>query len=439
MTLRKVLLVTYHFPPQAASGSFRLLGFTRHLPKAGWQPIVVAPPQLPWEPADEELARDVPAEALIWPVSYPAGAPKLLRAMAPVALWLPRAWFACRAALRQHRPEAVLTSGPPHWVHLLGLSLRRSFGIPWVADFRDPWITSWRSVRRSLSVRWQHFWERRVMASADAILANAPNAARLMQDAYPAQADKIVTLTNGFDPPDMEDDALVEAEPLRLVHAGELYAGRNPVPLLDALAGWNCQDGPPGRRTRLEVIGRNYLPVNLVEEIRQRGLATDVVMTGQLPYREALQAMARASILVLFDTPGRTVGVPAKLYEYFGAGRPILALAESNGDVAHILRDSGTLYRLASPRDAGQIRQALAELVQEMAERPEGSAAPERLRRYTRAHLAGELGALLDRLAPEHGREHVLATRIVLAAAHAPGAVAPDGEPSPATRPGARG
>jgi glycosyltransferase involved in cell wall biosynthesis len=425
MTLRKALLITYHFPPQAASGSFRLLGFARHLPRAGWQPIVVAPPELPWEPSDEELAAQIPADVLLQPVPYPVGAPRLLRRLAPVGMWLPRAWSACRAVMREHRPEAVLTSGPPHWVHLLGLSLRRSFGVPWVADFRDPWVNSDPDKRRSWSARWALYWERKVLSAADCVVANAPNATRLFQDMYPAHADKILTLTNGFDPADTPSESPA-LEPLRLVHAGELYYGRNPLPLLDALAAWNCQDGPPGRRARLEVIGRNYLSVDMAEEIRRRGLEEDVAMTGQLPYREALQEMARAGILVLFDTPGRHVGVPAKLYEYFGAGRPILALAEPAGDVAHVLRDSGTLYRLASPHDAGQIRQALTELVQEMMERPDDGADARRLRRYTREHLTGELALLLDRLArPAASAAQVISARVMVGAADAPGVPAP--------------
>jgi glycosyltransferase involved in cell wall biosynthesis len=398
MALRKVLFVTYHFPPSAASGSFRLLGFARHLPRAGWQPLVVAPPQLPWEPIDPELARQIPDDVVVRPVLYPSGAPKVLRKLATEALWLPRAWSACRAAMREHRPEAILTSGPPHWVHLLGLSLRRSFGVPWIADFRDPWVSDSRGKPRAWRLRWRPFWEGKILASADAILANAPNACRMFQKVYPKHAAKVVTLTNGFDPPEEAPSAPLANGPVRLVHAGELYEGRNPLPLLEALAGWNARTGSAGRRARLEVIGRSYLPVDLAQEIERRGLDGTVAMTGQLPYRAALAEMAQAEILVLFDTPGRRIGVPAKLYEYLGTGRPILALAESDGDVAHVLRDSGTLHRLVSPRDSAQIQQALAELIRELAEPSRAHADEERLRHYHRANLARDLGALLDRL-----------------------------------------
>ena len=80
MRLKKILLVTYHFPPSAASGTFRLLGFARHLPTFGWQPLVVAPPSLPWEPIDPQLADQIPAQTIVRQVPYPAGSPKLFGA-----------------------------------------------------------------------------------------------------------------------------------------------------------------------------------------------------------------------------------------------------------------------------------------------------------------------------------------------------------------------
>src|SRR5687768_3379829 len=125
MTLRKVLLVTYHFPPSTASGSFRLLGFARHLADVGWQLLVVAPLSTPWEPTDPELGRLVPADVIVRHAPYPKNPPKIVRALLPTMMWLPRAWPACRAMVRAHHPEAILTSGPPHWVHLLGVRLRR--------------------------------------------------------------------------------------------------------------------------------------------------------------------------------------------------------------------------------------------------------------------------------------------------------------------------
>ena len=395
MLLKKALLITYHFPPSAASGAFRLLGFARHLPTFGWQPIVVAPPTMPWEPVDSELARSLPEEVVVEPVPYPASAPRLLRMFAQNAIWLPRAWSACRRMIREHRPDVILTSGPPHCVHVLGHYLKRWSGLPWVADLRDPWISDGTVRRLSWSARYAQRWERRVFANADRILANAPNACQLYQDAYPLQCDKVVTLTNGFDPRDASPRERHDMQVTRLLHAGEIYAGRDPLPLFQALAQLNAASAP---HYQLEIIGRCESDgLALPNLLRQRGWDDFVALQGQRAYRDTLDAMDAADILVLFDSPGRTVGVPAKLYEYFGAGRPILALAEPDGDVAAILRASGVLHRVASPRNRDQIERAVRELTQAL-QSANGRANPPSLQQFTRANIARALAMQFDTL-----------------------------------------
>ena len=401
--MKKLLMITYHFPPSAASGAFRLLGFARHLPAFGWQPVVVAPPTLPWEPIDADLFKQVPAEAIVEPVHYPSHAPKILRVLAQNAIWLPRAWSACKRMIAAHQPDAILTSGPPHCVHVLGHYLKHRTGLPWVADFRDPWISDGKDRPLVWRDRWALRWERCVFESANLVLANAPNAAALYQSCYPSSRQKIVTLTNGFDPRLDEARATASGPEMHLLHAGEIYAGRNPVPLFEALASLAHERNPH----HLHLLGRlesNALPALL----RERGWTDHVVLEGQRSYQESLDAMARADILVLFDSPGRTIGVPAKLYEYLGAGRPILALAEKNGDTANVLRDSGVCHRIAAPNDAGAIRQALIELT-DAVHAGEPSADFSRLQRYTRNQLTSKLAGNLDALI---GRPHVTSVRI---------------------------
>lgn len=381
--MKKLLLITYHFPPSAASGAFRLLGFARHLPRSGWQPIVIAPPTLPWEPVDARLAEQIPAEAMVEPVPYPAGAPKLLRKFAQYAIWLPRAWSACKRLAALHRPDVILTSGPPHCVHLLGQWLQQATGLPWVADFRDPWITDGNNRKLGWLARWTLRYERRVFQHASLILANAPNACRLYQESYPEHARKIVTLTNGFDPRPRTMQSLREDAAIRLLHAGEIYAGRDPQPLLKAIDALQKT-----RPYRLEILGR-------CEKNALLSPPEFVAMLGQRSYQETLDTMDQADILVLFDSPGRKIGVPAKLYEYLGARRPILALAEPDGDVAHVLRESGVVHRIASPKDPDAIREALGELSEMIDEEPGDL---RRLECFTRESLTRSLASRLDAL-----------------------------------------
>jgi glycosyltransferase involved in cell wall biosynthesis len=394
------LILTYHFPPSAASGSFRLLGFARHLSKFDWRTVVVAAPGLPWEPVDPGLSRQVPPETVIYSVPYPSRLPKVVRWAAPYAVWLPWARAAARRAVKEQHPDIVLTSGPPHWIHLLGRFVQRRYRIPWVADFRDPWVTT-NPPRKHLTRmnRWERFWERRVLHHADVLIGNAPNATALFREAYTASAHKAITLTNGYDPESFAEISPPRTEPgvVRILHAGQLYMGRDPRPLLDAIQGGLTGSGA-SHPFRIEFMGRNEYEkgADLEEEVRQRGLTEVVRCTGQLGYRQTLEEMCRADILLLLDSPGRHVGVPAKLYEYLGAGRPVLCLAEDHGDVAAILRASGVPHRIVPPADRGRIRQALMELVGAVASGSLPPANDEQRLCFSREALAGQLADVFN-------------------------------------------
>jgi glycosyltransferase involved in cell wall biosynthesis len=409
MDPHKLLIVSYFFPPTAAAGSFRMLGFARHLPQLGWQTVVVAPPRLPFEPVDPELGEQVPPETVVYPVLNPEGlAGKAVRkAFGPYSVWLTRALGACARAVRDHRPDAVLTTGPPHLVHLLGLVLKRRYGLPWVADFRDPWITKDEGTptcghlgsRRSLRRRWLTRLERAVIEQADAIASTGPLATRKLCESFPQQRSKMVTLTNGYDPERFEpgDSPAAAGDPVRIVHAGELYAGRDPGPFLDAIR--DVVTGGGRGSVQVQFFGQNPGGFDFPAEIRHRGLETVVATPGQVPYTQALRAMSRSDILLLLDSPGRRVGVPAKIYEYLGAGRSILALGEPDGDLAWVLRESGVPHRIAPLKDAAAIRQALIELIGELAGGRAVAADARGHQVFTRAAIARRLVSLLESLA----------------------------------------
>jgi glycosyltransferase involved in cell wall biosynthesis len=397
MARRKLLLVTYHFPPSAASGAFRMLGFARHLPKFGWDPVVVAPPLVPFEPIDEELARRVPPEVAVYRVPFPSGrVMRLARRLLPHGLWMPGALAACARAVREHQPAALLTSSPPYPVHLLGGLLKLRYRLPWVIDFRDPWVATMPGfASHSLNGRWEALAERWVMNAADAVVSNAPRACAALQEAFPAHADKILTVTNGYDPevfPPQSDP--IGDGPLTVLHAGEVYGRRDPRPLLDALRGLRGRPASD-RPVQVRFVGQIY-SCDVPAEASRRGLDAAVMVEPQVGYAEALARMSGAGILLLLDSAGRKIGVPAKLYEYLGAGRPILALAEPDGDTAWALRTSGAVYRIAPPGDPARIEQALRELVPLAAAGRSAAPARDGPAPFTRERLARELAGILD-------------------------------------------
>jgi glycosyltransferase involved in cell wall biosynthesis len=376
-----------------------MLGFARHLPKFGWRSAVVAPPRLGWEPTDEALLERVPPETSVYHVPYPDGRLwKPLRWTSPYGIWLPLAWAGCRRAFREQRPDAILTSGPPHHIHLLGCHLRRWRGIPWVADFRDPWAAGDPST--SAAPRpWEIRAEATIMRHADAIVANTPSSRERLASAYPQHAAKMVSITNGYDPENYERFSTPPptGPEVNIIHPGQLYAAREPGPFLEAIRALTPEELPGGRAMRVRFIGCIEAAARkLDDQVRTLGLEKSVSTCSYMPHAQSLLEMTQSDVLLLLDSPGRRAGVPAKLFEYIGAGRPILALAEADGDVAWVLQESGVPYRIAPPRDPEAIRRALLELLADpgTAERRRMRQPP--LARFTREHVTRELADLLE-------------------------------------------
>ena len=349
---------------------------------------------MPYESVDEELGRKVPPQIVVYPALYPKGN-RLTRRLAPDSMWFPTAWKACRRAIAAEKPAAVLTSSPPHAVHVLGKLLRCRYGLPWVADFRDPWTYGHgRPRQRTWVAHGEAIKEKIVLEAADAIIVNTPRARAALVNDLPAFAAKMHVIPNGFDPESFPTEEAPTQKPaaLSIVHTGEIYAGRDPRPFFDALLGMQLPTPP----LHVTFLGNSTDPRHdWPKEIQARGLENVIHFAGRVNYAQALTAMQNADILLLLDSVGRRVGIPAKLYEYFGARRPILALAEE-GDISWALAKSGVCYRLAHPTNPAQIRQALTELISAAADNGSGTQAISE--EFTRSRLTGQLADVLDKL-----------------------------------------
>ncbi len=395
MALRKVLLLTYHFPPSGAVAVYRMLGLVRYLPQFGWQPLVVAPPRVPWEPNDASLLDQVPAQTPVARVPFidEGVAGRVVGRIAPAAHWIVKARAACNRMIAEHRPDAVITSSPPGIVHVLGRWVQKRHGLYWVACFRDPWVTN----RLDTLARINRHLERSVMRHADQLVANTPLNREGWCKAYPEYAAKMHVITNGFDP---EKFASIDVPPpssrLMILHAGELYCGRDPRPFLDAFVQLQAEQVP----VDCTFLGRATDPMyNLSAEISQRGLDSTVHRLGQVSYAESLQKMMSADILVLLQPPGYR-GIPAKLFEYLGTGRPILAISELDSDIAWVLRESKVLHRVALLTDVAGIRQAILELAAETRAGHDNGSDRSAVLQFTRERMAQRFAECLDRSPP---------------------------------------
>jgi glycosyltransferase involved in cell wall biosynthesis len=401
---RKLLILTYYFPPCAAVAVHRMVGLVRHLPRFGWESIVVAPPNPPHEPTDPALVKSVPSETTtVIPTPFPEGYwGKINRRFAPNLLWKHRAWKALMRAIREHRPAAILSSMPPHTIQELALSLHKRFGLPWIADFRDPLYTM--SHPTPTGLRGWSFarLERQTMTRADRVIGISPLFSDGLRQAHPEYADKIITITNGYEPEAFADThGPPPRDRLSILYTGELYFGRDPRPFLDALQELETSPSVDVPKVGFEFLGRWTEQYDLPAEVTKRGLGSAVTVGGLVPHRECLRKMTQADILLLIHTPGYVHGLPAKIFEYLGARRPILVLTEHAGDIGCVLKESGILHRIAPLHDPAAIKQAIIELAREVKNGtpvvPDDGHAS-----FTRADMAHRFAEQLDAIVPAH-------------------------------------
>ncbi len=361
------------------------------------------------EPQDPSLAALIPSECNVTYIAPPGGrVPALIdRGLRAAGIldkswsWQRSAYESCRRIIAERQIDAIVTSSPPHSVHLLGLALKRKVGLPWVADFRDPWVGD--GAARGMK-RFAARLEAKVLRGADAVVANAPLAQQVLAEAYPDIADKLVTITNGYDPEAIPPPTIQVSphSPITILHAGELYAGRDPRPLLDAIASIKDASDLGLPEFRVAFLGRHkWSGLDLLGEIKNRGCDDIVDVVEHLPYADAKQRMVDAGILLLLDSAGRQAGVPAKLYEYIGCQRPVLALVEQESDSAWVLRESGMRHCIANPASVPGVQRALIDLLVNLTSGETLDTGPREAcfnGRFTRAESAQQLAAVLRRV-----------------------------------------
>lgn len=457
MNRSRVMMFTHMFPPAASSGVMRTMRYIRYLREFGWEPLIttVQAESTRYE-RDASLLDSVPEDMTIirtpvwapderlksWfrfsraretngnpePENVTAGpksavvrggwSPKALtRKLWEFAFSTPddKIWWigpAVRASLRavkEHRPNVLYSTGPPHSTHLIAATVKRLTGLPLVCDFRDPWAGApWRATDRNpWGFRLQHLFERYSVRSADALILNTPRLGEEFKSRYPGHAGKIDVIPNGFDP-----DHLSRVERLResrgrevkdrapgpelsLCHPGALYNQRDPRPLADAIG----RLAGEGHRVVFEQIGYHDRRFELADYVERNGLQNRVVLTDRLPHEEVLERMQAADVLVLVQ-PGTHLQVPGKLYEMLMFRKPILALAD-DGATADVIRD----YRLglvADPRDTDAIADGLRTLLRDGQTLAEDADWPAALEAFDGRRLTQQLARRLEQVA---GRE----------------------------------
>jgi glycosyltransferase involved in cell wall biosynthesis len=251
--------------------------------------------------------------------------------------------------IRQHRPDAIWSTYPIATAHAIGATLARRSGLPWIADFRDPMAQDGYPADPRTRRRFVEIEARAIHEAALSVFA-APGAARMYRERYPdVAADRVRVIANGYD-----DETFVAAEmrlagrrrPLvegrvTILHSGIVYPSeRDPVPLFTALRRLLDRGAidPASVRIRFRAPGHDAYLARLAAEQRLESL---IEIAPSVPYREAIEEMLLADALLVLQASNCNDQVPAKLYEYARAGRPILALTDPAGDTAAAVRSFG--------------------------------------------------------------------------------------------------
>ncbi len=423
--MKRVLIITYYWPPNGGAGVYRWLKFSKYLPQHGWQPVIYTPENPELTAEDQALLTDIAPEVEVikHPITEPFSLYKRFTGRKQeervqtaflneggkrgwkedLALWIrsnlfipdARVWWVKPSIsfltryLKEHPVDAIITTGPPHSMHLIGLGLKRALGIMWIADFRDPWtdidyygqltLTKWAD-------RKHHRLERDVLRAADKVITVSWSWAK---DLATLGGREVDVITNGYDPDDVPSPPVPVDDAWSLVHIGSMSATRDSPGLWKQLAELVKTDAEFAKRFKLRFVGP--VDLSIIDSVTAVGLGDHIERLGRLSHEEAMREMQRARVLLLpiNDTPNSAGTLPGKVYEYLSVGRPILAVGPSDGDIAKVLGEGCLLVgRSAADIELEKIRSLFLAINED---RPERS-------KYSRIVLANEVADHLKQL-----------------------------------------
>lgn len=409
MISKPVLIVTYHFPPDGgSSGVLRPLKFAKYLPQFGWIPHILTVKPHFYESLDWSLEQEVVSEIDIHRtraivisrhLAIAGRYPGFLAVPDRMVGWIP---FALREAVRLIRKypiAAIYSTAPPPSAHLIGYWLKRWTHIPWVADYRDPWVDAVHPPMGSLRRKIETRMEEKILEQADRIVATTPALLHQILTHYPQSRDRQGTVIyNGYDEADFAADMVCAQPPVfELLHAGLITKQyRNPEPLMRAMARLIQTGQMLKEDVRLTFLsGVGWIQSQEFQDMIDRfGLDGVVLVEPRVSHEQALRRMQQAAVLVGIQASDDTrVLIPAKIFEYLRIGRPIVVIADE-GETSSLVRQFAGCWSI-EPFDHERLCTVLRALYQAW-KRGESQWFYRELKQFDRMALTGKLAEVLN-------------------------------------------
>ncbi len=434
--MKKLLVITYYWPPSGGAGVQRWLKFVRYLREFGWEPVVYCPENPEYPETDPSLGRDVPAgiEVLKHPIWEPYLLYKKLqgrkkeerisaaflsekkrnRFIEAISVWIRgnlfipdarRFWIAPSVKfllryLETHPVDAIASTGPPHSTHLIAAGVAQKSGIPWLADFRDPWtnIDFYRDLRLTARADRRHReLEERVLRQADAVTVISRSMA---EDFRRIVARDYTVITNGYDEADLSGPEPERDTKFSIAHIGTMVSTRNPETLWEALKQLLKELPELADDLEIKLVGR--VDHTVTASLESYGLAGFVNRTEYLPHDRVTDCQRRSQVLLLLinNTPNAAMILTGKFFEYLAARRPVLCLGPVDGDAAQILKETGAGL-ISGFGDVALMKAHVSEFYRQYRDGTLGISS-HGTEKYSRKELTRSLARVLDRIS---GRE----------------------------------
>ena len=372
MIMKKVLIITYYWPPSGGAGVQRWLKFAKYLPEYGWEPVIltVDPRYASYPQLDESLAAEIDPNCIVYTTKsfelynlykfisgkkeVPYGGfaneskegllqkvSKFLRGNFllpdPRKGWNKYALKKASELIRQFNIDTVVTTSPPHSTQLIGLSLKRTFNIKWIADLRDPWTDIYyynQFKHTSIALNIDLGYERQVVENADLLVTVSEDVKRIFAGKSNLDiAAKTVVIPNGFDDDDFKMQQVLSESKKVITYTGTISEAYPVDCFLEALRGLD-----EGLKSQILIRFVGKVPPSVVQKFRDTLL--EIELTGYVDHTKSIEYLLRSNLLLLVipDVKNNLGILTGKFFEYLAAQKPILAIGPTEGDLAKIIK-----------------------------------------------------------------------------------------------------